>query len=72
VTSQEPLNLVFLPSYPSRLVPVNLNKMSGAIGEPNFRNALPLSPTTLAIAARVLVFPTQLQTFQPEWSDQAT
>jgi len=49
VSSQESLNLVFLSTYPRRLVPVNLNEMSGAIGEPNLRNALPLAPTTLAV-----------------------
>jgi hypothetical protein len=46
-SSQEPFNLVFLSTYPRRLVPVNLNEMSRAIRESNLRNALPLAPTTL-------------------------
>jgi len=49
VSSQEPLNLVFLSTDPRRLVPVNLNEMSGAIGQPNLRNALPLAPTSFAV-----------------------
>lgn len=49
MASQQPFDLVFLPAYPRRLIPVNLSDMRGAIREPNFRGALPLAPTTLTI-----------------------
>ena len=49
MTSEESFDLVFLPVYLCRFIPMNFSGVNGSVREPNLRDALPLAPAILAI-----------------------